>query len=265
MNRLSQDIPNRIKQPSKCCTYCGKGYVKALNLNKHIILCELLHNSNRSKNQLNDDFDDIPSHRKLYQMLLELGDKYTKLETKVSDLNKWVLNKKKKINVIEWLNANLIPSYGYDELIEKIIITEEDVLDLFKNTFADTLNGIFAKNIYSATVNNIYPIFAFSQKVNIFYMYESNETKWVLLTNECLMRFLNKVHMKLLRAFREHRQLNSEKINTDDSYSILCDKTSIKMMEVDFRQDTILGKIKKNMYSNMKIDITTILEYEFEF
>ena len=42
---MSTDIPNRIKQPAKCCVHCGKSYKKKTNLDKHIIVCELLHNS----------------------------------------------------------------------------------------------------------------------------------------------------------------------------------------------------------------------------
>ena len=106
MNNISQNIPNMIKQPAQCCVYCGKSYKKKINLEKHIILCEFLNTS--KKRQINDDEeDDIPSNKKLYKILLELGSKFNKLEEKVDEINKWVIKKKKKINVIEWLNTNV--------------------------------------------------------------------------------------------------------------------------------------------------------------
>ena len=37
------------------------------------------------------------------------------------------------------------------------------------------------------------------------------------------------------------------------------------MMDVDFRQESILGKIKSIMYSKMKTDMKVLVEYEFEF
>ena len=37
------------------------------------------------------------------------------------------------------------------------------------------------------------------------------------------------------------------------------------MMSVDFRQETILGKIRTNMYGRMKTDMKALVEYEFEF
>ena len=71
--------------------------------------------------------------------------------------------------------------------------------------------------------------------------------------------------MKLFRVYSEYKKSNADKISNDESFSILCDKTSVKIMNVDFRQESILGKIKTNMYSRMKTDMKVLVEYEFEF
>lgn len=262
MNKLPSTIPNMIKQPSQCCIHCGKSYKKKTNLDKHIILCELL--SKTKKGILIEEDDDFISQRKMYNILLELGLKFNRLEEKVDELNKWVIKKKKKINVIDWLNANIIPTTKFDILIEKIIIIQDDVKYLLENSFADTLNQIFSRNIYNLSENE-YPIFAFVQKSNTFYIYEDENMKWHELSKENLIKFLNRVHMKLLRVYGEYKKENASKIEDDESFSILCDKTSLKMMSVDFRQESILGKIKTNMYTKMKTDMKGLVEYEFEF
>lgn len=262
MNKLAPNIPNMIKQPAQCCIYCGKSYKTKVKLNNHVILCELLAKS--KKTLIIDDEDEIPSQRKIYQMLLELGGKFNKLEEKIDELNKWVIKKKKKINVIEWLNSNIIPEIKFDNLIEKIIITEDDIKYLFDNSFVDVLNNIFSRNIYNLSENE-YPIFAFVQKTNIFYIYENEDVGWIELIKETLIKFLNKVHMKLLRVFRQYKKDNGDKICNDESFSLLCDRTSVKMMNIDFRQENILVKIRSNMFSRMKIDMKALVEYEFEF
>jgi len=266
MHKIAPPIPNMIKQPAQCCVHCGKSYKKKTNLDKHIILCELLSKTKKglTLNENEDEEHDVISQRKIYSILLELGLKFNKLEEKVDELNKWVVKKKKKINVIEWLNANISPDIKFDSLIEKIIITQDDVKCLFENSFADTLNQIFSRNIYNLSENE-YPIFAFIQKSNTFYIYEDDQSKWNELSREKLIKFLNRVHMKLLRLYIEYKKENAEKIRDDESFSILCDKTSVKIMNVDFRQDAILGKIKTNMYSRMKTDMKGLVEYEFEF
>jgi hypothetical protein len=262
MNKLAPPIPNMIKQPAQCCVYCGKSYKKKTNLDKHIVLCELL--SKTKKGFVIEEEEEVLSQRKMYNILLELGIKFNRLEEKVDELNKWVVKKKKKINVIEWLNANMTPRIKFDNLVEKIIIYQDDVKYLFENSFADTLNQIFSRNIYNLSENE-YPIFAFIQKSNVFYIYEDDQIRWCELTREKLMKFLNRVHMKLLKVYIEYKKENAEKIRDDDSFSILCDKTSVKIMSVDFRQDLILGKIKTNMYTRMKTDMKGLVEYEFEF
>ena len=73
MNKIVATIPNKIKQPAQCCKYCGKSYMKKINLDKHVILCELL-NTSKSKSSV-DDEEEVPSQRKMYQMILEIGKK----------------------------------------------------------------------------------------------------------------------------------------------------------------------------------------------
>lgn len=262
MNKILDNSQNKVGQTGKCCNYCGKNYLKKTNLDKHIIICELLNNS-KTKTTVDED-DEIPSHRKMYQILLELGSKYNKLEEKVDELNKWVVKKKKKINVVEWLNNHMTPEIKFDSLIEKIIVEKDDVQYLFQNTFADTLNQIFSRNIYNVSESE-FPIFAFVQKSNAFYIYESEEAGWMELNREKLVKFLNRVHTKLYRLYLEWKKENKQQIEEDEKISLLCDKTTCKMMDVDFRQESILGKIRSNMYGRMKTDMKALVEYDFEF
>jgi uncharacterized protein YeeX (DUF496 family) len=194
MNNFTNSILNKIKQPAQCCTYCGKSYKKKSNLDKHFVVCELLQvgkkrNSNIERNQ--DEDEAIPSQQKMFQMLVELGQKYNKLEEKVEEMNKWIVKKKKKINGIEWLNTNIKPTINFHSIIDTIIINEDDIKFLFENSFNDLLNEVFSRTIYSKD----FPIFAFVQKPNLFYIYDS-EIGWIELSRERMIKFLNKVHMK---------------------------------------------------------------------
>jgi hypothetical protein len=246
-----------------CCRYCGKNYKNKTNLEKHIILCEFIYNSKSGKTF---DEEEIPSQRKMYQIILELGNKCNKLEERFNELNKWVVKKKKKINVVEWLNGNMIPEIHFDRLNEIVVIEKEDISHLFKHSFADTLDHIFSRNIYNIGNEYIYPIFAFNQKSNLFYIYENKETGWLECNNDRLASFLNKVHMKIHRVFMEWKKNNAAQIAEDENLSILCDKTSVKLLDVSFQgPNNNLNKIKTNMYLQMKNDIKALVEYEFEF
>ena len=262
------EIPNRIKQPGQCCIHCGKSYKTRENLSKHVDLCELLHKSKKVGPLIIEDDEPLPSQRKMYQMLLDLGQKYNKMEEKMEEMSKWVAKKKKKINVLEWLNTNITPNITFDSIIEKIIVLEDDISNLLHNSFYDTMNEVFSRSIYNYNeLEN--PIFAFTQKSNMFYIYDNipNENKkaWVELSRERYIKFLNKVHMKIFKAFCDWKQTKKDEIRTNDAFSILCDKTSLKILNVDFKQEGCFAKVRSAMYTRMKTDMKALVEYDFEF
>ena len=277
MNKYANDIPNKIKQPSLCCVNCGKSYKKRVNLDKHLVICELLQisktrkksNSNTNTKLLlleEDEEEPLPSQRKLFQMLIELGEKYTRLEEKLDELNKWVVRKKKKINVLEWLNANNRPNSVFDKIIDTITITEEDIQKLFKNSFYDVINDIFSRTIYNADKKEA-SIVAFAQKQNVFYIYDNNNNStgcWIELSKERLTKFLIQVHIKVLKAFYDFKNAKKCDNKLDAAFSLLCDKTIVKLMSIEFNQENIFSKARNAMYSKMKTDITNLVEYEME-
>jgi uncharacterized protein YeeX (DUF496 family) len=267
ININNMNIPNRIKQPNICCMYCGKHYIKKTSLDKHIILCELLNHAKRKVRMINEEEEEepLPSPRKMYNMLIELGTKYNKLEEKMADLQKWVVKKKRKINILDWLNDNIRPSISFDKLVNSIEIDENDIAYIFENTFNDTLHKIIARNLNETLNEN--PIFAFDQKVNVFYIYSSlnGETTWNLLTKEKMIWFLNNIFIKIVKTFTEWKKKKDDEIKKNESLSLKCDKTFIKMMSSDFSQESILSKIKSMLFQQIKKDITSFIEYEFVF
>jgi hypothetical protein len=279
MNKLS-NLPNRIKQPSICCTHCGKGYKNRNAFEKHLILCEILSKSkSKSKNnkaiQLDiEEDDDIPSNRRMYLMLLELGNKYNKLEQKMEEMNKWVVQKKKKMNMLEWLNTNIEPKYTFAALPSKIIVTDTIIEFLLNNSFNDTLNELFEHNLYtqhnSREEAEVVPLFASGQKANTFYIYDklkTDETEtngWEELSKDTFIKFLNIIQMNISKAFSEWKKTNKSKLSDDDTLNTLCDKALVKIMAPNFKQDATYIKVKHMMYNKMKTDVKTLVEYEFE-
>jgi uncharacterized protein YeeX (DUF496 family) len=265
MNSIAKNIPNKIKQPALCCIHCGKSYKKKSNMDKHFIVCDLLQISKKKSLILEEDYDEpLPSQQKMFQMLVELGQKYNKLEEKVEELNKWIVKKKKKINVLEWLNTNIKPNINFDNILDKIIVNDDDILFLFENSFNDLLNEIFERTIYTNNQSEDFPIFAFVQKVNTFYIYDTDNV-WIEFSRERLIKFLNKVHMKIFTQFYEWKKIRTSQIRNDPNLATKCDKTLIKITGLDFKQETILCKIRSLMFSKMKSDLKALVEYEFEF
>jgi len=274
MNKLTNNIPNKIKQPSKCCIYCGKSYIKSINLNKHLICCELFYLGKKKNNNKKQEEEQIvlPSQEKLFEMLVIMSNKYSKLEEKVEELTKQIATttKKKNINIFEWLKTNKKPNCDFECFINKIHIDEDDVKLLFNNSFQDVFKEVFSRKIDNLTdiidtthtIDTIdIPIFACIQKQNTIYIceYRNNESKekdiiWVELSKEKLVKMLNKIYMKIFTAFYEWKKRNSKEINSDINLTNICDKTLVKLTSVDLKNEILIGKLKKNIYTKIKID-----------
>lgn len=261
---------NKVNKGAFGCRYCGKDFVKKTNLDKHIVLCELLTTCKTQATQSTstasaaaEDDVEVPSQRKMYLMLLELAKKVNGLDEKVDELKTWVVKKRKKINVLDWLSQHATPSHGFDQLNEKIDVNGDDVQHLLKNPFLDTLHTIFTRTLYCATSETNYPLCAFVQKQHHLYAFDK-DTGWSELSRDGLIKFLNRIHAKLYRLFLEWKREHADEMENDDSLALLCDKATCKLMDVDFRQDATLSKIKSVMYTRMKMDLKTIVEYDFE-
>ena len=266
------------------CLYCKKGYKNKTNLNKHLVLCELIHTSKSKKRLLIEEEQDenLPSQKQMYQMLLELAFKYNQLEEKMDLAMKWIDKKKKKINILDWLQTNLVPNYIFDNLSLQIEVTKLDIEFLFNNSFIDTLNELFLRVLYNQECSEwseqsnqevrqpiLVPLFAFVQKANTIYIYNSvdsfNNFGWIELSREKLVYFLNKIHFKFVKALNEWKKQNQKLIDESERALDLYNKTLSKLMGVEFKQENILSKIRSNLYNKMKTDMKSLIEYELEF
>ena len=257
------NINNKIKQTALCCIYCGKSYKTRINLDKHLILCEIYHKSKtKTNNYSNDDENNlIPSQKNMYQIIVELTLKCNRLENKVNELSKNMLHRIKKIDVLEFLKNDMYkPDLDFDNITEIVTIQQTDVDYLFNNSYLDTMNYILSRNIYNSESNiqniqNIQnisklPIVAFNEKKNVIYIY--SQSNWTTVSKDNFIRFLNIIQLKISKALSEWRKINSQKLIESDAQSILYDKTFSKLMAVEFRTDTNYNKYYNNIYNKIK-------------
>jgi hypothetical protein len=218
----------------------------------------------------------MPTSQQMYRMLLELSQKYSNLEKKMEEMSKFVVKQKKKINIVEWLNNNLIPAYVFEELPSKITTTNKTIELLLNNTFHDILNDMFESNIYkndelcSDNNNQVYPLFTLTQKSNTFYYYthveeiDQKKYEWRELSRDKLVWFLNIIHMKITKLFMEWKKTHRQEISENDSTSTICNKATIKLMSQEFKEDKYYTKVKSLLYNKMKCDMKPLIDYEFE-
>ena len=179
MQKYEKDEKNKIKHSVMCCIYCGKSYKTRMNLDKHVILCEITQQSKRSFSHSNNDDNDIDtetdiSSKKLYQIVMQLSLKCNRLENKVADLSKYVTKKIEKFDIIDYLNnitrTTNNPTLLFENITEIINVEQSDIEFLFHNSFMDTVNTILSRSIYNNNTPTEFPIAAFKEKKNTIFV-----------------------------------------------------------------------------------------------
>ena len=253
---------NRIKIVGNCCVHCGKTYKKRENLDKHILLCDLLNNKSK-KNILEEDDDFvIPSAKNMYLMLIELGKKYNNLEEKMNEMSKYAIKKKNKVDVLEWLNTSVEPKIVFESLVSLVVVTEQDASSILDNSFYDVFDKILSRSLFSLEDK---PIFASNnEKANTIYIYTNGS--WILASREKLAWLFNKIHMKLVDVFYSWKKIKILEVGLNkDKFETTCDKATIKLMNIDFSVENIYSKTRTILFNGLKTDMKALVEYEFDF
>jgi hypothetical protein len=260
-------IPNRVKQPSKCCIHCGKNFIKKEKLDNHLTICELVHNSKKLANltsmEQRKEIIVPPSPEKMYEMILGLCEKVIKmeekLEEKTKEMDKYVGKQKKKINILEWLNTHQNCNTTFDEFLNKTVQnTEEDNVFLLENTFNDTLILLLTRYYSNTSHANNIPFYTFTQRPNIFYMY-TNEHTWKEMPKDKFKDFMITLYLKIMKNFCEWKNTKINEIKKNDAFAIKCDKTLSKLMSVNYSEDATLKKIQYMIYQKIKIDVMPLM------
>lgn len=272
---MQKNEKNKIKHSAMCCIYCGKSYKTRINLEKHLILCEITHKSKRVNTSSqsngnaydNDDDGDLTqqdvSSKKLYQIVMQLALKCNRLESKLADLSKYANKNIQKIDFIDYLNnkTNSTNSSSsttnpllFENITEIITVEQTDIEFLFHNSFTETVNLILSRSIYKKDNEDVaLPIAAFKEKKNIIYVYTKNQEQtqnpsWSIVTRVKFIRFLNIIQFKISKALSEWRKINAQLLNDSDGQCILYDKTFSKLMEPDFKIEKTYIKFYNNIY-----------------
>lgn len=246
------------------CQICGKHYTRKSSLEKHSILCEFQRKTNREKQVDKEERQDLPSYQQLVQIVQELSLKQEKMEKEMTELKKWTQKAKKKMNVLQWLNENIHPEEDFDTWVKQINIQETHFTYLMEKTMIDTF-----QQILEDLINQNHVMQSFSQKTNIIYIFantnvKTNENAWTMMTWEQFIKILQQIQRLLLKQLSIWKQKHKQEMLEKDSLSILYNKMIIKLMSIEFSKTTHSNKIFHNLYTYLKRDLKTLIEYEFE-
>ena len=217
------------------CQLCTKKYKTKHNYQKHYILCQFLrHHHDNSYNDLDDE---LPDKRTLYNIVIDLSHKYSKLENKLNELTKWVDTKREKISIIDWLNNNHKPDISYYDWIQNILFNQQHLDIIFKHDLVIGIINCF-KLLFDNNYNSL-PIKAFQQK-QVLYFY-SNET-WNVIDEISFQPFINHILKQAMNQLIIWQD-NNKRFMNNDAFAMKYTLNVQKIMASNYTQHQIYSKI----------------------
>ena len=242
--------------PSKySCIVCKKEYIRKASLDKHKLLCDFRTKTRTELIVEEEEIGDKPTYDQLVRIVQELSIKYSKMETKVEELQQWINRKKKKQDVVSWLNVNVNATIGFLEWITMSIEVNKSHFEyLMENNIFQTYHFILEYNLRDID-GFVYPVSSFKDKPNTFYICEKGEQNsisiWRQMEPTEFIQILKKIHNLLLKELTKWKTENKSKMEDNDKLSELFNKAVIKLMGLTFTQDGItnVNKIRNVMYN----------------
>ena len=246
---------------SYICNYCNKNFKKIENYKKHILFCEVVHKSKKEKENEEEEYERTPPIHEIFQLVKELTIKYDKLQRDNENLKQIINNRKRKINVIDWLNYNCKPDICFINWFTNIEIRENQLEYIFDQ---GNIEGTLTILQELCSLNNNLPIKCFTQKENTFYIYEKNKDKyeWKIISNDELNLFFGSLNKKILSLFKSWQEKNTHKLENDD-FAVEYIQKVRKILGKSESTEIENIKIKNKLYKFLKINVKTIIEYDF--
>ncbi len=241
------------------CEHCHKEYKRKACFNNHILQCRFYTMCKREPQNINFD----ANLENVYKLLIDLHNKYDKLQTEYDELKKYVNITKNKINVIEYLNKNFdLSDFDFIQFMNSIQITNQQLEIVFKNDYVDGIIQILTDKIDKFREKNInIPITAFSNKDGVLYIYLKDESSWVIMDENYLIRFIKYFNKNLLELFGQWKENNQHSMDYEDFCSSYV-RNMKKVIGGNFEKKNKDIMIKNKLYKYLKVNIKDINTYE---
>ncbi len=257
------------------CEYCSKRYVRKGAYQHHILICKLSKKDSKeyTENLEQTTMQKIPSQKELYKIVIDLNNKYERLEREYHELKRYVNNKRRQIDIIEWLNQNCHLEMSFSDIFMNIELDKNDILKVFELDYVKGVCDIivsFMETVKQRFQSGEVPLRAFVQKDSVLYVYDLCDNdldgdsgyKWQVLSSEVLSRFVRIIDYQLMRLFREWHTETERGMN-EDRFNELYIKNLKTITGGNFRDFEKNTKIRNNIYRSIRQNLKSIMVYDF--
>jgi hypothetical protein len=210
-----------------------------------------------------EEYADTPNVRVLYEIILEMNAKMNKMEAKMEEYEKWIQLKKRKINIVDWLNEkykDYPPSSSYSGWVDSISLNRQHLEMVFEYDYVGGVVLILQSLL--PPLSESLPIKCFDKKENVLFIV-GNDNKWELMSSVLFEKLMLILSKKLVKEFLNWQDENEEKIHRDDNFANTYAQNLKKVMGGNGNTSfDILGlRIKKELFKYLKVTLITEMVY----
>ena len=241
------------------CSFCQKKYKSDRCYKKHVTLCEFFSRTSRG----DTDDNKIPSQKVLYEIIVDMVGKYSKMEEQLEKLNKWAEAKKRKLHIVEWLNENYLLETDFEEWCKGITINRSHLDLIFKFDFVAGVMYILQELLPLSDERNL-PIKCFDQKDNTLFVRSEEHKGWGAMSGgqfECLIGCVSK---RLIDELAEWQKENADKMGQED-FGITYATNVQKVLGGTVPREQLYSRVRRGLYKYLKMNLRNIIQYEFSF
>ena len=245
------------------CEYCSKKYVNKKCFDHHVLMCRV--SKSNSKYHIDTiekiTLDKTPTISELYKIIIDLNNKYERLQRDYNTIKHQVKldQKKKPLEIIEWLNNNYKPDKTFETWFQNIVIDLDNIDIIFEKNYINgvaeiILNYVHTNNITNSN-SNLVPIQAFVEKDGL-YIYNNNEN-WDVIKFDEFDKILKIFNNKLLNVFKEWHNITQRKMTIDKFNEVYVKNLQCVIAGNITNFDKNI-KIRNILYKNLKREFRNI-------
>lgn len=267
---------------SYICEYCSKRYVRLNAFQHHILICRLSKQDTKNYQARveKDALLTVPTQQQLYTLIIDLNTKYERLQSDYHELKRYVDNRRRKIDILEWLNENcsIAENATASELFLNISLNDQDIERVFELDYVKGVADIIVRFISHRYPDSKAecPLRGFMQKDGVLYVYEVVTTsedastseeeietrKWQIMTNDLFERFIRVINHRLMILFRDWHRARQSTMD-EDRFSEMYIKHLKTVTGGNFKDAEKTGRIRNLVYRSIRENLKSMIVYDF--
>ena len=230
------------------CSSCSRTFSNKTTCNKHMVYCATAIEIKRCQNEPSEKKYTEVQRDKIINMLIwqnhQLKKQVASLANKIQ-----VFQKKRRVEIITWLNAKRKPRFGWKDFIKQTDVREQHFITALNNSLVDGVEECLKEVLLDPEL----PLIAFRQKDKTLYVFDDDV--WKLQEKDAFTKSMQTLVFKIQQYYFIWRRNNQALLDSSEEWKNKDIEYSRKMMGTDTTIISLLGKLYANVYDTIKKDM----------